>query len=502
MNEPRRSTERMTPWRASASRGSLKPLLAAGALAVLLAVVFLLSPYGKNLVKSGQDLLPSALSGKWTPGQAPRGGMGMQGMQAGGGPMPGMSMAGGEMSSMPMEGVEMAGPTTRERVGRAPISLKDTQRRLLGVQTAQVEVQPLEKVIRTVGRVEYDERKVAAHSLKVGGWIGELYVHYAGQPVEKGQRLFTVYSPELLTAQEEYLLALETRDRVAQSPLADAAREVARLVTAAETRLRLWDLTDAQIRNLAETGRPQVYVPIYSPVAGYVIENHAWEGMFIKPGMTIFKVADLSRVWALADIYEYEMPFVNVGQEAMFSLAYLPGERFTGKLAYIYPTLDTETRTVRVRLEFPNPDLTLKPGMYGNVAIKVSLGKRLAVPENAVLRTGERDLVFVDNGNGMFEPREIELGPKVDRHYVVRNGLKPGERVAASATFLLDSESQLMAATGGMKGMMSMIGMGDAPMIGATMGMAGMEGMEEMSGMKGMQGMEGMEMEKPGVTSR
>lgn len=344
---------------------------------------------------------------------------------------------------------------------RAPVQLSPTQQQLIGVTYETVERRPLTKVIRTVGRVEYDERKLAEVTLKIAGWIQDLYADYTGKPVQKGQPLFTLYSPDLVTAQEEYLLALRTAKGLKNSRVPGAKESAESLVRVSRNRLRLWDLTERQIRELEETGQPKLYQTIYSPVGGVIIEKTALKGHRVEPGMVLYKIADLSTVWVYADIYEYELPFVRVGQEAKVSLSYYPGEVFTATVTYLYPYLDEKTRTGKVRFELANtPDWKLKPAMYATTELAVPLGEKLVIPEPAVLDTGVRQLVFVDKGQGRFAPQEVKLGDRVDHYVEVLGGLTAGERVVTSGNFLIDSESKLQAAES-MMGMMGAIGMGD-----------------------------------------
>jgi Cu(I)/Ag(I) efflux system membrane fusion protein len=346
------------------------------------------------------------------------------------------------------------------------VQLSPTQQQLIGVTYETVERRPLTKVIRTVGRVEYDERKLAEVTLKIAGWIQDLYADYTGKPVQKGQPLFTLYSPDLVTAQEEYLLALRTAKGLKESRVPGAKESAESLVRVSRNRLRLWDLTERQIRELEETGQPKLYQTIYSPVGGFVIEKAAFTGHRVEPGMVLYKIADLSTVWVHADIYEYELPFVREGQAATITLAYYPGRQWQGTVEYIYPYLDTQTRTNKVRIVFPNPDVKLKPGMYANMELHVNLGEQLAVPESAVLHSGTRALVFVDQGQGRLAPREVTLGAQADGYVGILSGLSAGERVVTSGTFLIDSESKLAAAES-MMAMMGAIGMGDWKMEGA-----------------------------------
>jgi Cu(I)/Ag(I) efflux system membrane fusion protein len=357
---------------------------------------------------------------------------------------------------------------------RAPIQLNSTQQQLIGVTYGTVEKRPLTRVIRTVGRVDYDERKLAEVTLKIVGWIQDLYADYTGKLVKKGQPLFTLYSPDLVTAQEEYLLALRTRAQLYNSSVPEARESADSLVRASRNRMLLWDLTAAQVRALEESGQPQLHQTIYSPLSGFIIDKTAFKGHRVEPGMILYKIADLSTVWVYADIYEHELPFVRVGQEAKVSLSYYPGEVFIAKATYLYPYLDEKTRTGKVRFELANtPDWKLKPAMYATTELAVPLGERLVVPEPAILDSGTRQIVFVDKGQGRFAPQEVKLGDRVDHYVEVLGGLMAGERIVTSGNFLIDSESKLQAAES-MMGMMGAIGMGDWKMESAKpMGMGG-----------------------------
>ncbi|MBI3757771.1 MAG: efflux RND transporter periplasmic adaptor subunit [Deltaproteobacteria bacterium] len=362
-------------------------------------------------------------------------------------------MSEGASHEMPM--TEDGAPTTQ-----ATIRLSPAQRQLIGVTSATVEQTTLKKTIRAVARVDFDERRLADVTFKIGGWIQDLFVDYTGRRVRKGEPLLTLYSPDLVTSQEEYLLALRTRDQLAQSSLPEARNGSQGLVEAARRRLLLWDLTPQQVKALEERGAAQTYLTLTAPASGIVVEKMAVKGMRVEPGMKLYRIADLSTVWLYADIYEYEVPLVREGQEVTISLSYYPGETFRGAITYIYPYLDAQTRTNKVRLEFANPQGKLKPGMYANSEIAINLGTTLTVPESAVLQSGLRQLVFVEQGQGVFAPREVKLGVKADSRFAVLNGLSAGERVVTSGNFLLDSESKLQSATS-MMGMMGAIGMGD-----------------------------------------
>ncbi len=328
-------------------------------------------------------------------------------------------------------------PVTRAQLETGTIRIDARQRQLIGVETAAVEREPAELAIRAVGHVTYDETRLTDVTLKVRGWIGELFAAATGVRVAKGAKLFSVYAPELLSAQEELLEGLR-RERHG-----DGAS--GRLLERARQRLLLWDLGQAQISELARTGRPSLYVPILSPASGVVIEKNVVAGSAIEPGARLYRIADLSRVWVEAQVYESDLPLVRAGQKATVTLSYLPGERFTAAIDYVYPYLDSATRTGRLRLVLANEDGKLRPGMYADVELSVPLGERLVVPEEAVLRAGETDVVFVDLGDGLLEPRRIELGRRTSQGYVVRSGLEPGEVVVTSGNFLVAAESKLKA---------------------------------------------------------
>jgi Cu(I)/Ag(I) efflux system membrane fusion protein len=352
------------------------------------------------------------------------------------------------MKSLTMESIQKEGKVKEVTPGTVQISPEKQQ--LIGVKIGTAEMKPLEKVIRTVGRVDYDEKRIVTVSPKIGGWIEDLFVDFTGKYVMKGEPLLTIYSPELVSTQEEYLIALRAKKDLAKSPFLEVAGSGNSLAESAKRRLKLWDISDDQIKALEESGQIKKTLTLHSPFSGFVLEKAAYNGMNVMPGMALFKLADLAVVWLYADIYEYELPFIRLGQQASVQLSYIPGETFTGKAIYIYPSLNPETRTAKVRFEIPNPQGRLKPEMYANVEIKVHLGQKLAVPEGAIIDTGLRQIAIIDKGSGYFEPREVKVGAKVDNYYEVIKGLKAGERVVTSANFLIDSESKLKEAMGGM----------------------------------------------------
>ena len=353
-----------------------------------------------------------------------------------------------EMKGLTMEAIQKEGKMTEVAPGTVQISPERQQ--LIGVKIGTVEMKSLEKVIRTVGRFDYDEQRIGTVSPKIGGWIEDLYVDFTGKFVNQGDPLLTIYSPELVSTQEEYLLALRAKKDLAKSPFSEVTLSGDSLAESARRRLKLWDISDDQIKALEETGQPKKTLALYSPFSGFVLEKAVYKGMNVTPGMALFKLADLSVIWLYADIYEYELLFIRLGQQASVQVAYIPGEAFTGKIIYIYPSLNPETRTAKVRLELPNSHGKFKPEMYANVEIKVRLGQRLTVPEGAIIDTGMRQMAIIDKGDGYFEPREVKVGGKVDDYYEVVKGLKAGDRVVTSANFLIDSESKLKEAMSGM----------------------------------------------------
>lgn len=326
---------------------------------------------------------------------------------------------------------------------RAEIMIDPRRQQLIGVRTVPVERRALTATVRTVGVVRYDETRLADINLKLEGWVRDLYVDTTGEFVKAGQPLFTLYSPELVTTQNEYLLALKTREQVRHSQLADAREHADRLVESAKQRLMLWDLPADQFDKLEESGKAQMEIVFRSPVTGYVIEKHLLKGQHVMPGQSLYKIADLSTVWVEADLFEGELPRVRVGAPATVTIDAYPDERFTGRVAFIYPFVGEQTRTVKVRFALANRGARLKPGMYANVELPTSTGRSLVVPTNALLDSGQEQIVFVAKGDGYFEPRRVKIGQRLDDAIEILEGLKEGESVATGAAFFLDSESQL-----------------------------------------------------------
>jgi Cu(I)/Ag(I) efflux system membrane fusion protein len=291
--------------------------------------------------------------------------------------------------------------------------------------------------------VAYDETALEDVSLKVRGWVGRLDVGAVGDPVEKGQVLFTLYSPELYATQEEYLQALRSQERAQATEAPDRADY---LVRAARNRLRLWDIAPADLETLARRDAPLEHLPIRAPRSGFVVEKSVVKGSGIEPGQRLYRIAPLDRVWIEAEVYESEVALVREGQSVRVDLPYAPGRRYEGRIAYLYPSLSRGSRTARIRVELPNPDLALRPDMYANVRIEVDRGERLVVPQSAVLHAGERNFVFLALGEGRFRPQEVEVGLRMGDAVEVLAGLEPGSPVVSSATFLIASESRLRAA--------------------------------------------------------
>src|SRR2546427_5593780 len=361
----------------------------------------------------------------------------MAGMQ--GKSMKDMPMKEGDMKSMQgMEGMKGMQP--------GAVAIPAVTRQLIGVRTAPVSYAPLEQEIRAVGTVEYDERKLTKVNLRVSGWIEQVFVNAIGQSVRAGQPLLTLYSPDLLATQDEYLLAVKAQAQLEGSPVAEARQQAAALVASARERLRLWNLTDEQIAAIERRGKAERVLAVYAPSSGIVLKRQALPGNYVEPGTTLYELADLSTVWINGDIYESEIPSVKLNQPAEVTFETYPGEAFRGKVTYIYPYLNEATRTVRVRMEFPNPHLQLKPGMYGNVVLGVDAGRRLVVPKEAVLDSGLRQLVFLVTGRVGYQPYPVKLGRWGQESEGRLEGGRGGDRRVTSASCLRDAERQLASA--------------------------------------------------------
>jgi multidrug efflux pump subunit AcrA (membrane-fusion protein) len=339
------------------------------------------------------------------------------------------------------------GPTVS---GRAVVTLTPERRQILGVRTERVQRQRLVRVIRTVGRVAVDERRLHHIHTKYDGYVEHLHVDFTGKFVKRGEPLLSIYSPELVATQQEYLLAYRAQKQMGQSGIPSVAQGSLDLLEAARQRLLLWDIRPADIETLEETDQVTRTLDLHSDVSGYVVQKMAFHGMRVTPADTLFDIADLSRVWVLADVYESDLPLVRIGMVGELTVPYLPARKWRGPVTYVNPTVEEKTRTVKVRLELENQGQALKPDMFADVFLRADLGAGLVVPEDAVVDSGGRKLVFLDEGEGRFEPREVQLGVKAGSGFQVLSGLAEGDLVVTSANFLLDSESSLRAALSAM----------------------------------------------------
>jgi Cu(I)/Ag(I) efflux system membrane fusion protein len=324
----------------------------------------------------------------------------------------------------------------------------------IGVKVEDVVKRRLDKVIRTNGKVDYDERKVYSVNTKVMGWVEKLYVDYTGKVVRKGEPLMEFYSPELVTTQEEYLQALAYQKKLQESNLDEARKGSAELLESARRRLQYWDIPESEIRALEQRGTPKKTMTIFSPADGIVMDKMVRVGQNVMAGMEMYKIADLSTVWVLADIYQYELPWVKLGQTVDIELSYLPGKPFRGTITYLYPYLNEETKTAKARIEVRNTGTyDLKPDMFATVKIVSPLSvEAVVVPEQAIIRSGERNIAVIALGGGYFDPREVKLGVQSEGYVQVLDGIKEGERIVVSSQFLIDSESNLKAAISQMSG--------------------------------------------------
>jgi len=333
----------------------------------------------------------------------------------------------------PLCGMDLI-PVTKQQQTEDVVRIDEGRRQLIGVRTAPVIEGAMKRAFQAVGKVTYDESAFTDVNLKIAGWITKLLVNQTGQRVSRGQTLFTLYSPELYTAQQDFLLA--TRSATRAGPLAQAARK----------RLQLLGLGDAQIEEIASKGAPIDTLPITSPASGFVIEKDVVEGAAVQAGMRLFRIAAIDKVWVEADVYEQDLAHVRVGQHAKVTLDYLPGRAYDAKVAYAYPYLESGARTGRVRIELANKNQELRPGMYARVELAAELGPRVQVPASAVVYTGPRRLVFVDLGEGRFKPQEVRVGGEADGMYEVLEGLAPGDKVVTSGMFLIAAEARISTA--------------------------------------------------------
>lgn len=329
-----------------------------------------------------------------------------------------------------------------------PVQLTPERMQSIGVQTGTVEYKQLSDDIRATGTVDINERLLSYVQVRFPGYIRKVFANATYQYVRKGEPLFTIYSPDLVATQQEYLLARQNQKAMSASTIDGVADGAATLSAAAEQRLQQWDIPESEIAKLKETGKPVNDITINSPVDGYITERNALPNMYTEPSTKLYTVADLSRVWVYAQIFQDDVGRVKPGDVTQITVDSYPGRTFSGQIEEILPQVDMATRTVRVRLAMANPGLKLKPGMFVNVDLKTSLGRQLVVPASAVFQSGIRQLVFLNHGNGSLEPKEITVGPRAGDDFVVLKGLKAHDSIVTSASFLIDSESQLQAAAG------------------------------------------------------
>jgi membrane fusion protein, copper/silver efflux system len=333
-----------------------------------------------------------------------------------------------------------------EPAGLAALTVSGAHRKQMGLTFGTVEMRDISKDVRTSARIVPDETRLYRVTTKIDGYVEKLFVNVTGQEVKKGQPLLSIYSPELVTTQQELLTALPFAEKLSHSTHESISSSGKQFVEAARKRLKLWDISDEQIKRIEKTGRVEKFVTLYAPAAGYVFEKTVLAGQKIMPGEPLLVVADLSTVWAEADIYESDLPYIKVGMPVTLTLSYWPGKSFQGEVSFLNPFLDPQTRTLKARLNIANPELLLKGDMYGDAHLRYDVGQKLAVPETAVMQTGKRSYVFVAGENDEIKPVEVTIGTRTEGYYELLSGLKAGDRVVTASNFLIDSESSLKAA--------------------------------------------------------
>jgi len=330
----------------------------------------------------------------------------------------------------------------------APIQLTPQRMQSIGIVLGKVESKPVNSELRFYGNVQVDERRQAYVQTRFAGWIRKVYADATGNFIGKGQPLFTIYSPDLVSTEQEYLIAKKNSESLQRSGVSGVASGAASLLTAAKERLLQWEVSPSEIEKLDQGGKPITDLTIYSPVSGYITDKKALPNMYVQPETMLYTVADLSDVWVLAQVFQSDAGKIKPGDSAEITVDAYPGRVFNGRVDYLLPQIDMNTRTLPVRLVFPNPGLKLRPGMYVNVRAKLPMGRQLVVPASAAFHSGTKNLLFVYQGEGSIEPREVEFGPQVGDQIVVSKGLKADEQIVTSANFLIDSEAQLQAAAG------------------------------------------------------
>ncbi|MBI2440905.1 MAG: efflux RND transporter periplasmic adaptor subunit [Lentisphaerae bacterium] len=354
--------------------------------------------------------------------------------------------SGKDSMGMEMEAFEMSLEDKPQVPGLASVAITPETRQRMGLTLGVVEKRGLSRTVRTSARIVADETRLFRVTTKIEGWVEKLFVAVTGQAVNKGDPLLTIYSPELVSAQQEYLTVVQAAGNLAADTTGDAASGAKALLAAARQRLQLWDISDEQIARLEQTGQVEKYLTLLAPAGGFVIEKGVLAGQKIMPGDVLMVVADLAVVWGDADLYQLDLPHVQMGMPMELTLPFWPGKTFEGKVSFIWPALDVATRTLRIRLEIPNLELLLKPEMYADAKLSYPLGEKVAVPEGAIMRTGEHTYAFRDTPDGKLTPVEVLLGARSEGYYEVLAGLSEGDRVVTSANFLVDSESSMRAA--------------------------------------------------------
>lgn len=363
------------------------------------------------------------------------------------GPAPAPASQSANMPAMGGSATEAAAPASMQ-TPLTPVQISPQRMQSIGVQVGTVEYKHLYNDVRATGNVDIDERLLAYVQVRFPGYIRKVYANATYLYVRKGEPLFTIYSPDLVATQQEYLLARQNQKALSTSTVDGVAAGAAALSAAAEQRLQQWEVPQSELATLKETGKPIVDLTINSPVSGYITEYNALPNMYVEPSTRLYTVADLSRVWVYAQVFQDDVGRLKPGDAASINVDAYPGQVFTGRIDDILPQVDLATRTVRVRLVIANRGLKLKPGMFVNVDLKSALGRQLTVPASAVFQTGTRSVVFLDQGDGTLDPQEVVLGPRAGDEFVVLKGLKVHQKIVTSANFLIDSESQLQAAAG------------------------------------------------------
>jgi membrane fusion protein, copper/silver efflux system len=343
-----------------------------------------------------------------------------------------------------------AGATAVPVPGRVSIRLSSDKRQLIGLTLSKVERRDLTRTVRTVALVEHDETRYARIAPRFAGWVRTLHVNFTGAPVEKDQPLFTVYSPELYSTENEYLVAWRATRQLKDDAPASQRDSASALLESARLRLALYEIRDEEVRELEQRGKASAELLFRAPLSGHVLVKNAVDGKAFTAGETLYEIADLSHLWLRAYVFEFEMPLISIGQDALIQFPYLNSESFPARVTFIYPHIEPQTRRGEVRLELDNPGHQIHPDMWANVELRLGAGEKLTVPASAVIDTGERYVAFVEGQDQHLEPREVKIGMKTDDYYEVVSGLKDGEQVVTRALFLVDSESQLKAAIAGM----------------------------------------------------